>query len=263
MPADTASSTTYWMRGLSTTGSISFGHGLGGGKKRVPRPAAGMTALRDTREVMPVDRNEPSSPFSSRRMFSWWRAITSRHTTPTCRTSRAGQPINATTNRRGERNDQRSERRLVQDPSDEEPHRGEPDHHQRETAPSAMPPAAATPLPPLPHRWIGKQWPTTAASPHTSASSRPSTAEAEARGDHALERIADQHDCAGLESGDAVDVRGARDCPIPRRTLRGPRARRRARRSGTCRGRTRPATARTRRSRTASLEAGSGNGVNA
>ncbi len=45
MPAATASSTTYWMAGLSTTGSISLGWALVAGRKRVPRPAAGMTAL--------------------------------------------------------------------------------------------------------------------------------------------------------------------------------------------------------------------------
>ena len=45
MPARTASSTTYWMAGLSTTGSISFGCALVAGRNRVPRPAAGMTAL--------------------------------------------------------------------------------------------------------------------------------------------------------------------------------------------------------------------------
>ena len=45
MPARTASSTTYWMAGLSTTGSISLGWALVAGRKRVPRPAAGMTAL--------------------------------------------------------------------------------------------------------------------------------------------------------------------------------------------------------------------------
>ena len=41
-----ASSTAYWMRGLSTTGSISFGICLVAGRKRVPRPATGSTALR-------------------------------------------------------------------------------------------------------------------------------------------------------------------------------------------------------------------------
>ena len=46
MPARTASSTTYWMAGLSTTGSISLGWALVAGRKRVPSPAAGMTALR-------------------------------------------------------------------------------------------------------------------------------------------------------------------------------------------------------------------------
>src|SRR5207344_3031617 len=44
-PAATASSTTYWMAGLSTTGSISLGVALVAGRNRVPSPAAGMTAL--------------------------------------------------------------------------------------------------------------------------------------------------------------------------------------------------------------------------
>src|SRR3954464_9438505 len=44
-PARTASSTTYWIAGLSTTGSISFGVAFVAGRKRVPSPAAGMTAL--------------------------------------------------------------------------------------------------------------------------------------------------------------------------------------------------------------------------
>src|SRR5207342_2476057 len=46
MPEATASSTPYWMIGLSTSGSISLGCALVAGKKRVPRPAAGNTALR-------------------------------------------------------------------------------------------------------------------------------------------------------------------------------------------------------------------------
>src|ERR1700737_2881486 len=45
-PDATASSTPYWMMGLSTSGSISFGWGLVAGRKRVPSPAAGKTALR-------------------------------------------------------------------------------------------------------------------------------------------------------------------------------------------------------------------------
>ena len=43
--AATASSTTYWIAGLSTTGSISFGIAFVAGRNRVPRPAAGITAL--------------------------------------------------------------------------------------------------------------------------------------------------------------------------------------------------------------------------
>src|ERR1700746_2379716 len=45
-PEATASSTPYWMIGLSTSGSISFGWALVAGRNRVPRPAAGNTALR-------------------------------------------------------------------------------------------------------------------------------------------------------------------------------------------------------------------------
>src|SRR6266446_788744 len=45
-PEATASSTPYWMIGLSTSGSISFGWGLVAGRNRDPRPATGNTALR-------------------------------------------------------------------------------------------------------------------------------------------------------------------------------------------------------------------------
>src|SRR5690606_9454872 len=46
MPEATASSTMYWIVGLSTMGSISLGWAFVAGKKRVPKPAAGITALR-------------------------------------------------------------------------------------------------------------------------------------------------------------------------------------------------------------------------
>src|SRR5713101_4867260 len=46
IPARAASSTTYWMAGLSTIGSISLGWLFVAGRNRVPSPAAGMTALR-------------------------------------------------------------------------------------------------------------------------------------------------------------------------------------------------------------------------
>src|SRR5262245_47937478 len=45
-PEATASSTTYWIVGLSTRGSISLGCALVAGRNRVPSPAAGKTALR-------------------------------------------------------------------------------------------------------------------------------------------------------------------------------------------------------------------------
>src|ERR1700727_2007107 len=46
IPASRASSTAYWMTGLSTTGSISLGIALVAGRKRVPLPATGKAALR-------------------------------------------------------------------------------------------------------------------------------------------------------------------------------------------------------------------------
>src|SRR5712671_6093272 len=62
MPAALASSMAYWMTGLSTTGSISFGIALVAGRKRVPRPATGKIALRmgfmrDGAENTAVGRN--------------------------------------------------------------------------------------------------------------------------------------------------------------------------------------------------------------
>src|SRR2546425_2522413 len=45
MPAAAASSTAYWISGLSTIGSISFGLALVTGRKRLPSPATGNTAF--------------------------------------------------------------------------------------------------------------------------------------------------------------------------------------------------------------------------
>src|SRR2546421_546057 len=45
MPAAAASSSAYWMSGLSTTGIISFGLALVTGRKRLPKPATGNTAF--------------------------------------------------------------------------------------------------------------------------------------------------------------------------------------------------------------------------
>src|SRR5204863_8854446 len=59
MPAALASSIAYWISGLSTTVSISFGIALVAGRKRVPSPATGNTALR-TR--FGIDRRPPYRP---------------------------------------------------------------------------------------------------------------------------------------------------------------------------------------------------------
>src|SRR5690349_10753483 len=64
MPASRASSTPYWITGLSTTGSISLGMALVAGKKRVPIPATGNTALRmrgvDMEQPMIHERQTPA-----------------------------------------------------------------------------------------------------------------------------------------------------------------------------------------------------------
>src|SRR5437899_2090106 len=52
-PECLASSTPYWINGLSTRGSISLGIALVAGRNRVPSPAAGNTALR-TFLIMPL-----------------------------------------------------------------------------------------------------------------------------------------------------------------------------------------------------------------
>src|SRR2546430_16271119 len=63
-PAASASSTAYWISGLSTTGSISLGLALVAGRKRVPRPATGNTAVRmaDFELVLIEILRAPSSP---------------------------------------------------------------------------------------------------------------------------------------------------------------------------------------------------------
>src|SRR6266511_4326913 len=65
MPARTASSTTYWMAGLSTTGSISLGCAFVAGRNRVPSPAAGMTAFLTF--IFFPDRDEGSEVYSTPR----------------------------------------------------------------------------------------------------------------------------------------------------------------------------------------------------
>src|SRR5262249_31967572 len=52
MPAALASSTAYWIKGLSTTGSISLGMALVAGKNRTPRPPTGKIALRTVLTIM-------------------------------------------------------------------------------------------------------------------------------------------------------------------------------------------------------------------
>src|SRR6187551_3958827 len=59
MPAALASSTTCWISGRSTTVSISLGIALLAGRKRVPSPATGNTALRTGAAIQILGRLTP------------------------------------------------------------------------------------------------------------------------------------------------------------------------------------------------------------
>jgi hypothetical protein len=51
IPARIASSTAYWISGLSTIGSNSFGMAFVAGKNLVPNPATANTAFRTVRDM--------------------------------------------------------------------------------------------------------------------------------------------------------------------------------------------------------------------
>ena len=59
-PEATASSTPYWMIGLSTSGSISLGCALVAGRNRVPSPAAGKTGFAHDSRVSVADLKQAS-----------------------------------------------------------------------------------------------------------------------------------------------------------------------------------------------------------
>jgi hypothetical protein len=56
IPASAASSTAYWISGLSTTGSISLGMDFVAGKNRVPSPPTGKIAFVILADMLNPDR---------------------------------------------------------------------------------------------------------------------------------------------------------------------------------------------------------------
>src|SRR5262245_61599043 len=72
-PDATASSTTYWMVGLSTSGNISLGCALVAGRKRVPSPAAGNTAFLTlmSQSLSSTDATLQNGPLRTRSGSSW------------------------------------------------------------------------------------------------------------------------------------------------------------------------------------------------
>ena len=72
MPASRASSTTCWISGRSTTGSISFGMALVAGRKRVPRPATGKDGFADAVHAEP-DRRLPRVDVGQAKQKAWRR----------------------------------------------------------------------------------------------------------------------------------------------------------------------------------------------
>src|SRR2546427_637966 len=78
IPLAIASSTPYWMVGLSTSGSISFGCALVTGRKRVPRPAADSAGAHDRRDH-PPDRGQGQQAALRGRMSRRRKAPRLRH----------------------------------------------------------------------------------------------------------------------------------------------------------------------------------------
>src|SRR5262249_51410611 len=68
IPAACASSTAYWISGLSTTGSISLGIALVAGRKRTPSPPTGNMALRTARTIVAPPFFERAVPAPSGRL---------------------------------------------------------------------------------------------------------------------------------------------------------------------------------------------------
>src|SRR5579859_2417258 len=66
IPDAAHSSTAYWISGLSTMGSIYFGCAFVAGRKRVPRPAAGKTAVRTRWDLSVITRASKNQGFKLR-----------------------------------------------------------------------------------------------------------------------------------------------------------------------------------------------------
>ena len=143
-PASTASSTTYWIDGLSTTGSISFGWLLVTGRNRVPSPAAGITALVTVliagtlrrspsapsaavvggvaarRRLRRAGSIRSSSPRTSRRRFEPCRATTSTATAARSATSHHDASGERGRDRERDHHHERRDRRLAGDLRDDD-----------------------------------------------------------------------------------------------------------------------------------------------
>src|SRR5215510_12659948 len=90
-PADRASSAAYWMSGLSTIGSISFGLALVAGRNRVPRPATGNTAVLISFACATADllRTHSEAAMIAQRLRRPGDALRGRRTSPGANASRA------------------------------------------------------------------------------------------------------------------------------------------------------------------------------
>ena len=165
MPARTASSTTNWIAGLSTTGSISFDCALVAGRKRVPRPAAGMTALWTVAIGLLSSSASALRPRSRRPMLSRGGRRRGRRWPPTPPTSPPGRPGDRGADRHRGDGEQRRQRRLARRARRGRPTpRPRPRATQREGDERRRPPPSPRPCRPGRQRRTGKQWPSTAAA---------------------------------------------------------------------------------------------------
>src|SRR4029079_18696701 len=217
-PTRTASSTTYWIDGLSTTGSISFGWLLVAGRKRGPRPAAGMTALvtgdvMDAAATLLVGARRPSHVgFLAPQDAPQALHVADDHQAR----ERRGHddvdlvlPYERDRDGERERDDHRRDRRLLQHARDEEPHdhRDEADDREQREHDATRGRDAATALEVLRDRPDVPDHRREAEHPRAAV---PRDADAHARVQRALADVEQEHEEPGPPAHEPEHVRRAR-----------------------------------------------------
>ena len=212
IPACTASSTTYWIAGLSTTRQHLLRQALG--RRQNPRPESGRRDHGLAHRVPSrLPRVETSSRRNSRRMLLAWRPMISTASAATTTSSHTSWPVSVDRNRERDRDEQRRERRLVQQARDDEPHDREADHDPRvehgERAACGRDTLSALAIQRervTEHR----------RDPEQERAGPPADPQPDSGRGRALQEVGEEHDQAPAPTQQAPDVRRARVAASPR-----------------------------------------------